>query len=205
MVSGGRSIPTIRRRPRCRLRAAQRVAAAEAGEPAEEVGAETPARPARTEVGSRDAREQAAASDKPTYASEFEKRHQERFKGVIFDWKDFQRDGAEFPAPNPTAQPAQQIVAPAARRPRRRRSPKVLVDLDLRPANLAWHPDGQTLAFTADPDWRERAQVQLARSVDGHDRRQGHAPDERRLRLRRRRLLARRQVSCPTRARSAPT
>ena len=47
---------------------------------------------------------------KPAYASEFEKRHQERFKGVIFDWKDFQRDGAEFPAPNPVAQPAQQVV-----------------------------------------------------------------------------------------------
>ncbi len=46
----------------------------------------------------------------PTYANEFEKRHQERFKGAIFDWKDFQRDGAEFPVPNPTAQPAQQIA-----------------------------------------------------------------------------------------------
>src|SRR6185295_8251656 len=31
--------------------------------------------------------------EEPKYASEFEKRHQERFKGVIFDWKDFQRDG----------------------------------------------------------------------------------------------------------------
>ena len=26
--------------------------------------------------------------------------------------------------------------------------------MDLRPANLAWHPNGQTIAFTADPDWR---------------------------------------------------
>ncbi len=26
--------------------------------------------------------------------------------------------------------------------------------MDLRPSNLAWHPDGQTIAFTADPDWR---------------------------------------------------
>lgn len=91
---------------------------------------------------------------RPAYASEFEKRHQERFKGVTFDWKDFQRDGADFPAPNPVAQPAQQIVV----RPRAASevvgTPKVLVDMDLRPANLAWHPNGQTIAFTADPDWR---------------------------------------------------
>ncbi len=90
--------------------------------------------------------------DKPSYASEFEKRHGERFKGVIFDWKDFQRDGAEFPAPNPVAQPSQQIVVRP--RPVASGTPKVLVDMDLRPANLAWHPDGQTIAFTADPDWR---------------------------------------------------
>ena len=65
---------------------------------------------------------------KAVYASEFEKRHQERFKGAIFDWKDFQRDGAEFPAPNPVAQPAQQIIV----RPRPAAAagtPTVLVDL----------------------------------------------------------------------------
>src|SRR5690349_14904875 len=41
-----------------------------------------------------------------TYASDFEKRHQERFKGAIIDWKDFQRDGGPFPAPDPHARPA---------------------------------------------------------------------------------------------------
>jgi dipeptidyl aminopeptidase/acylaminoacyl peptidase len=92
----------------------------------------------------------------PAYASDFERRHQERFKGAIFDWKDFQRDGAPFPAPDPTAQPAQRIVV----RPRSADGPastgddKVLVDMDLRPASLAWHPNGRMLAFTADPDWR---------------------------------------------------
>jgi len=97
------------------------------------------------------------AEEKVTYVSEFEKRHQERFKGVIFDWKDFQRDGGEFPAPDPTALPAQQIVV----QPRQgagtkndAKVQKVLVDLDLRPGGLAWHPGGQMLAFTADPDWR---------------------------------------------------
>ena len=90
----------------------------------------------------------------PSEASEFEKRHQERFKGVIFDWKDFQRDGAEFPAPNPVAQPAQQVVVRSRPASATSGAPKVLVDRDLRPNNLAWHPDGQTIAFTADPDWR---------------------------------------------------
>ena len=31
----------------------------------------------------------------------------------------------------------------------------MLVDLDLRPADIAWHPDGQLIAFIADPDWRD--------------------------------------------------
>ena len=84
------------------------------------------------------------------HASDFEKRHQERFKGVIFDWKDFQRDGAPFPAPDPTAGNAVQITV----RPAAGGESKVLVDLDIRPANIAWHPDGKTIAFTADTDWR---------------------------------------------------
>jgi hypothetical protein len=48
-------------------------------------------------VFSADAKWIAYANDKPqpkkerTHASDFEKRHEERFKGVTFDWKDFQR------------------------------------------------------------------------------------------------------------------
>jgi dipeptidyl aminopeptidase/acylaminoacyl peptidase len=96
----------------------------------------------------------------PEPATEFERRHQERFKGAIFDWKDFQRDGQPFPAPNLRARPAAQIVivgapgAPpgtAAGGGARR----VLVDLDLRPAGLAWRPDSRGLVFIADPDWRD--------------------------------------------------
>jgi pyruvate/2-oxoglutarate dehydrogenase complex dihydrolipoamide acyltransferase (E2) component len=52
--------------------------------------------------------------------SEFERRHEERFKGVTFDWKDFQRDGQPFPAPNLRARPsAQLVIAPVADRCRR--------------------------------------------------------------------------------------
>ena len=87
----------------------------------------------------------------PTYASEFEKRHQERFKGAIFDWKDFQRDGAPLPAPDPTAQPAVEIL----HMPVGGRDPGTLVDRDLRPSNITWHPDGKSIAFTADPRWRD--------------------------------------------------
>ena len=84
-------------------------------------------------------------------ATEFERRHDERFKGVIFDWKDFQRDGAPFPAPDPTARPATRI----ALQPAEGGDTRILVDLDLRPSNLVWHPDGRRLAFTADAHWRD--------------------------------------------------
>ena len=84
-------------------------------------------------------------------AGDFERRHDERFRGVIFDWKDFQRDGQPFPAPNPVAGPGQRIeLHPSGAGERR-----VLVDMDLRPGGLVWHPNGRLIAFTADPDWRD--------------------------------------------------
>ena len=96
------------------------------------------------------AKEKSQPKKEPTYASDFERRHQERFKGVIFDWKDFQRDGQPFPAPNLRALPAQQIVIQQVAAS----ESKVLLDQDLRPGNIVWHPNGRLLAFTADPDWR---------------------------------------------------
>ena len=93
------------------------------------------------------------ATPKPerTYASDFEKRHQERFKGVTFDWKDFQRDGQPFPAPDPHALPASRISV----RPAGGGEPKVLQTPQLRPSNLAWNTEGTALVFVADPDWRD--------------------------------------------------
>ena len=97
--------------------------------------------------------------EEPKYASDFEKRHQERFKGVTFDWKDFQRDGAPFPAPNPVAQPALHIVLqPAAGDT----APRTLVAADMRPGNITWHPDGRLLAFTADADFRNELKYDRA-------------------------------------------
>jgi dipeptidyl aminopeptidase/acylaminoacyl peptidase len=108
-------------------------------------------------VVSPDRRWIAITEDKPrtssetTALTEFERRHEERFKGVTFDWKDFQRDGAPLPAPDPTARPAERIVVRAIDES----ASRVLVNLDLRPSNLAWHPGGPLLAFTADSDWRD--------------------------------------------------
>ena len=83
--------------------------------------------------------------------SDFAKRHEERFKGTTFDWMEFQRDGQPFPAPNPSARPAQRIVV----RPAGGGEPRTLVDEDMRPTGLIWHPSGKLLAFTSDPVWRD--------------------------------------------------
>ena len=99
------------------------------------------------------AKEKAAPKVERTYASEFEKRHEERFKGVTFDWKDFQRDGAPFPAPNLRARPAAQLIVRSSEVGGG--AEKILVDADLRPSDIVWHPNGQLLAFTADAAWRE--------------------------------------------------
>ena len=56
----------------------------------------------RVTLASPDGKWTASVRDTPppkreiTYVSEFEKRHEERFKGVEFDWLDFQRDGQPF-------------------------------------------------------------------------------------------------------------
>ena len=86
------------------------------------------------------------------YESEFAKRHEERFKGVEFDWMDFQRDAAPFPLPNhadPDVNPPQEIfVTPAGGVERQ------LTHLGLRPAGANWNRAGTTLVFTADSAYR---------------------------------------------------
>ncbi|MBM3792294.1 MAG: hypothetical protein FJW35_18360, partial [Acidobacteria bacterium] len=87
---------------------------------------------------------------RPSHSSEFERRHEERFRGVQFDWKDFQRDGAPFPAPDPTDRPAADIAIT----PGGGGEAKQLTNMDLRPEGLAWHPGGKTILFRADREWR---------------------------------------------------
>ena len=85
--------------------------------------------------------------------TEFEQRHEKRFQGAIFDWMEFQRDGQPFPAPNLTVRPAQQITLQSSGTDGT--PPRTLVDLDIRPTGVVWHPAGKLFAFIADTTWRE--------------------------------------------------
>ncbi|MGH7617258.1 MAG: TolB family protein, partial [Gemmatimonadaceae bacterium] len=86
------------------------------------------------------------------YESDFAKRHEERFKGIEFDWMDFQRDGAPFPLPNrvdPEVNPPAEIfVTPTGGAERQ------LTHLGLDPAGTNWNRAGTMLAFTADSTYR---------------------------------------------------
>ncbi|MEO7085407.1 MAG: S9 family peptidase, partial [Gemmatimonadaceae bacterium] len=112
----------------------------------------------RSMLPSPDGRWVAAVRDMPVpkrekvYESDFAKRHEERFKGVEFDYIDFQRDGAPFPLPNrvdPSVNPPQEIfLTPAGG------SDRQLTHLGLRPAGANWNRAGTMLAFTADSGYR---------------------------------------------------
>ena len=117
-------------------------------------------RSARAALASPDGKWSATVRDTPppkretAFASDFERRHDERFKGVRFDWLDFQRDGQPFPVPNrvdPQVSPPQEIfVAPndgGAERP--------LTRLGLRPVGAMWNESGTRLVFTADSGYRD--------------------------------------------------
>jgi dipeptidyl aminopeptidase/acylaminoacyl peptidase len=78
--------------------------------------------------------------------SEFERRHEDRFKGDQVDWYPFIQDGEEFPIPDPRARPLAEIVLePVAGGPARQ-----LTRLGLRTENLQWRPDGGAILFVAD-------------------------------------------------------
>ena len=57
------------------------------------------------------------------YESDFAKRHEERFKGVEFDWMDFQRDAAPFPLPNRVDPDVSPPAGDLPHAERRRRAP----------------------------------------------------------------------------------
>jgi len=89
------------------------------------------------------------------YASDFEKRHDERFKGVQYDWMEFHRDGGPFPLPNatdPQVNPPQEIFIAATGDDDK--SARQLTRLAVRPAGLQWSPDGSTLLFSVDSAYR---------------------------------------------------
>jgi dipeptidyl aminopeptidase/acylaminoacyl peptidase len=90
------------------------------------------------------------------FVSDFEKRHEERFKGVTFDWLEFHRDGAPFPVPNvrdPEVSPPQEIfLTPAAGGDARQ-----ITRLGLRPTGMQWSRDGASLLFSADSLYRDES------------------------------------------------
>ncbi len=89
-----------------------------------------------------------------TFASDFERRHDERFRGVQFDWLDFQRDGAAFPVPNRTDPelfpPTEVFVAAAGDS-----SWRQITRLGLRPSGTEWNRDASLIVFTADSAYRD--------------------------------------------------
>jgi dipeptidyl aminopeptidase/acylaminoacyl peptidase len=102
-------------------------------------------------------RDRPAPPPKAAPLTDFERRHAERFKGAIFDWMEFQRDGQPFPAPNPSARPAQSVILQPVPRGDFEAS---LFAQDLRPAGIVWHPDGKRIAFVADPVWRQEVKYE---------------------------------------------
>ena len=90
----------------------------------------------------------------PAYASDFERRHEERFNGRAWDWMYFQRDRQPMPTIDPTdpatTPPLEVAIAAAPGAPER-----VLTNLSLRPSGLSWRPDGGALVFAADPAYRD--------------------------------------------------
>ena len=95
------------------------------------------------------------------FASDFERRHEERFRGVQFDWLNFQQDGQPFPVPNrndPVVSPPQEIFLSA----NGDSSAQQLTRIGLRPNGVQWNRDGTMLLFTADMDYRDERKYQSA-------------------------------------------
>ena len=79
--------------------------------------------------------------------SEFELRHEERFRGEAFDWYPFRRDGQSFPLPDAGERALTEIFIAATEV---NGTSQQLTQLGLRPGNMRWKPDGSELLFTAD-------------------------------------------------------
>ncbi len=77
----------------------------------------------------------------------FERRHDERFKGIDFDWYPFRRDRQAFPIPDAGERPLTEIfLEPTGGNGEARQ----LTHLGLRPGSVQWRPDGSDILFTAD-------------------------------------------------------
>ncbi|MEP6621105.1 MAG: S9 family peptidase [bacterium] len=92
--------------------------------------------------------------------TEFEKRAEEHFKGVQFDYWPFMGDGRAFPLPNkndPEVNPPQEVFVARANGivAAQEKDLRAVTRLGLRPVSLEWSPDNTTLAFIADSNYRK--------------------------------------------------
>ena len=84
--------------------------------------------------------------------TDFQRRHEERFRGHALDWYPFLQDGRPFPIPDPRARPQAEIfLEPVGEGGDVRQ----LTRLGLRPSNLSWSPHGTALLFAADESVRD--------------------------------------------------
>jgi len=112
---------------------------------------EPAATPGPTPLSSPDGRWLARVQQTPTPAaprptvSEFEQRHEERFKGDAFDWYPFRQDGQRFPLPDRRSQPVTEVAV----QPAGGGEPRTLTALGLPGiGGLQWLPDGSGLQFS---------------------------------------------------------
>lgn len=97
-------------------------------------------------------REMPATPRPPPPMTEFERRHEERFKGDAFDWYPFRRDGERFPLPDRGDDPTSEIFLEPADGSSQALQ---LTRLELQPEGLHWTPDGGAIVFTADDTFRD--------------------------------------------------
>ena len=88
-----------------------------------------------------------------SYASDFERRTVERFDGRVYDWMNYRFDRRGYlPDPrDPNATPPREVYL----LPAEGGEPRQLTDLGFDASGLAWSPDGQRLALTADAHQRD--------------------------------------------------
>ena len=95
--------------------------------------------------------------------TDFEQRHEARFKGRQFDWLNFQRDGP--PIRVPERDRSRRFAAAGALARRSRRPERQLTQLGLRPQGVAWNRDGTALVFSADSAYRDERRYGAAPST----------------------------------------
>ena len=83
----------------------------------------------------------------PKSVTDFQRRHEERFKGNVIDWYPFLQDGQAFPLPDRRKRPPLEIFVQAAGS---NDPPRQLTRLGLQASNLQWRPDSGAILFTAD-------------------------------------------------------